>query len=114
MSPTSEAIELSLRSRRHPILIAAFAFLRVMSLVERISNLNLTLSTVYKKESVDRFGQLHPSPLQYSRHQPHGVAGPCRTPPALWQPSTNQTDEELRLPISSKHSLNIAAFPVPA
>lgn len=66
--------------------------------------------------------QLHPSlfimdpPLLYSSHQPSSLTTQQRhaKTPAVLLPSANQTDQGLRLPISWKHSLNIAACPVPA
>lgn len=80
-------------------------------------------------ESVERVSmggelhsQLHPSlfimdpPLLYSSHQPSSLTTQQRhaKTPAVLLPSANQTDQGLRLPISWKHSLNIAACPVPA
>lgn len=66
--------------------------------------------------------QLHPSlfivdpPLLYSSHQPSSLTTQQRhaKTPAVLLPSTNQTDQGPRLPISWKHSLSIAACPVPA
>lgn len=66
--------------------------------------------------------QLHPSrfimdpPLLYSSHQPSSLTTQRRhaKTPAAPLPSANQTDQGLRLPISWKHSLNIAARSVPA
>lgn len=86
------------------------------------------LELLKKKESVKRVSvggelhsQPHPSlfivdpPLQYSCHQPSSLTTQQRhaETPAVLLPSTNQTDQGLRLPISWKHSLNITACSVP-
>lgn len=99
-----------------------------MSLAKRIMSWKVTIRAVIKgkcwegERGAEQHSKHHPSgfimdpPLLYSSHQPSSLTTQHKhaKPPAVSLPSENQTDQGLRLPISWKHSLNIAAHSVPA